>query len=354
MSSHTHKKHFSIMPLTSFCAGILIVTSIFYHLNKPEKILSNEVEPFSTNARHVTFAFAGDYGANKNTEKVFSLINNLKPDFHIVLGDLSYNEVKPESAWCDLVRKFVPETPIVLLSGNHESDGYNGEIEKFADCLPFDLFTNLNGEYTKDFYFDYPEAKPLARFIMISPDIIFADGVMQYRNNSASMKRVISEIDEAKEKNIPWIIVGAHKPCLSTEVKHHCETGPDLPKELIEKGVDLYINGHSHIYQRTFMLSCIDDKEAVSGCIDKGQGGIFKKGLGTIFVTTGVGGVEIRKTDSSSKLAPFFASTHSANNDPVFGLSVVNIEEDSLELKFIDAKTGGVVDYFKIQKDGSN
>lgn len=358
--NHQKKEHFSILPLTFFSVILIMLIAIIYHINNrdyynPVDIANNlNNKNYSHIDNGLNFAFAGDYGANKNTEKVFSLINNLKPDFHIVLGDLSYNEVKPESAWCNLVRKFVPETPIVLLSGNHESNGKDGDIDRFANCLPFSLPVKIIGDYTKDYYFDYPRENPLARFIMISPDITFRDGKLKYIKNSDLLNNLVKNIEEAKTKKIPWIIVGAHKPCLSTEILHHCETGIDLPKEIIDKGVDLYMNGHSHIYQRTFMLSCIDDKNVNSDCINKGYNSIFEKGRGTIFVTNGVGGVEVRATDKDSKIWPYFASTHSEDLDPVFGVSMVSLNKDYLELKFIDADSGKIIDQFKIQNNGSN
>src|SRR3954451_6770806 len=71
-----------------------------------------------------TFTVAGDYGANANTTAVLNGIAAVNPAFHVAIGDFSYSEVAPESAWCDYVKSKVgPTFPFELLAGNHEDDG---------------------------------------------------------------------------------------------------------------------------------------------------------------------------------------------------------------------------------------
>ena len=52
------------------------------------------------------------------------------------LGEQKPGEPGEEEAWCDLVTDRVGDVPFQLLAGNHESDGRNGFIDEFADCLP--------------------------------------------------------------------------------------------------------------------------------------------------------------------------------------------------------------------------
>jgi len=51
--------------------------------------------------------------------------------------------------------------PVELVSGNHEDDGPDGQIAKFAACLP-DRIGGISGTYGKEYYFDYPVSRPLA------------------------------------------------------------------------------------------------------------------------------------------------------------------------------------------------
>src|SRR5438128_5344795 len=56
------------------------------------------------------FAAAGDFGANARTSSTFSTLAGAGTDVFFALGDLSYSEVTPESAWCDFVTSRVGAT----------------------------------------------------------------------------------------------------------------------------------------------------------------------------------------------------------------------------------------------------
>jgi len=101
-------------------------------------------------------------------------------DFYLHLGDASYGQIKPDSAWCDFVKSKVGATfPYELVAGGHDGGRlHDGLIDNFAACLPDHL--GANGTYGKDYYFDYPAGAPLARVFMISPGETFADGIHDY------------------------------------------------------------------------------------------------------------------------------------------------------------------------------
>lgn len=65
--------------------------------------------------------------------------------------------------------------PYQVITGNHESDGQDGDIEKFLKCLPNRL-PGVQGEYGTQWYVDFPATDPLVRFVMVSPGITFKDG----------------------------------------------------------------------------------------------------------------------------------------------------------------------------------
>ena len=76
-----------------------------------------------------------------------------------------------EQTWCDFVTDRVGEGyPFELISGNHESNGLNGNINDFSSCLPNQL-PGAVGTYGRQYYVDVPADNPIARFIMISPSL---------------------------------------------------------------------------------------------------------------------------------------------------------------------------------------
>jgi len=255
------------------------------------------------------FGAAGDFGANSNTTVTLSVMAHSNLNFVQSLGDLSYGE-RSEADWCTYIHGFFGNTyPFELLSGNHESDGstYSGLIDNFTPCLPNRLGT-IQGTYAKQFYYDYPSAHPLVRFIMIDPALNFATGGFQdYSAGTANYNWVSSTIDAARAAAIPWVIVGMHEVCLSTGVSN-CQIGEDINNLLIRKKVDLVLQGHDHAYFRSKQLAINSTTcpnvpsdsynstttkvgSANLNCVvNDGSTGGYVKGAGTVFVVDGLGG----------------------------------------------------------------
>src|SRR4051812_16726858 len=77
----------------------------------------------------VEFVAAGDFAQTTATGDVLNGMNAADPDFALALGDLSYGVTGQEQAWCDFVTPRVGAGfPFELISGNHESNGQNGNI----------------------------------------------------------------------------------------------------------------------------------------------------------------------------------------------------------------------------------
>jgi hypothetical protein len=126
-----------------------------------------------------SFTAGGDIGGNTSSAATLDLIASSGSSFLLAIGDLSYSEITPESAWCSFVKSHVGSTfPFELVSGNHEDGGENqdGLIDNFVQCLPDRL--GAVGTYGKEYYFDYPASSPISRFMMISPDLTFTNGGM--------------------------------------------------------------------------------------------------------------------------------------------------------------------------------
>src|SRR3954453_5462794 len=280
----------------------------------------------------VHFTAAGDFAATTDTTAVLNKINSVGSDLTLALGDMSYATVGQEQTWCDFVTARVGAGyPFELVSGNHESDGTNGNINDFAACLPNQL-PGVVGTYGRQWYADYPKGDPTVRFVMISPGTTFSDGTWSYAAGTARYQWTAAAIDGARAAGIPWVVVGMHKPCVSVG-EYTCESGQALNDLLLQKKVDLVLTGHEHIYQRTKQLSL------ATGCTSLATGTYdadcvvdsddqLSKGAGTVYVTSGTGGVVLRDIDTSDAEAPYFAKLMGANAGASYGYFDVVADAD--------------------------
>lgn len=307
--------------------------------------------PRITDARTVHFTAAGDTGIEEGAESVLDTIKDLGPDFNLHLGDMSYSDV-PEQEFCDMVtNKLGPYFPYQLVAGNHESDGLQGDIENFAQCLPNKL-QGLQGEYAKQWYVDLPQEEPLVRLILVSPGIPFKDGdELDYSEGSARWQWTEGAIDGARDAKIPWTVVGMHTPCFSIG-RYSCDAGRELTDMLIRKKVDLVLNGHEHVYQRTNQLatsvSCRQisaRKECMADTDDS-----LTKGKGTVFVTSGLGGRNIRAINTKDEEKPYFTAWSGSNADPALGTLDVQVTGSRMDVKFVPAAGYSFTDSFSITK----
>jgi PKD repeat protein len=302
----------------------------------------------------VRFSAAGDFSSSSAAASVLSLVGSLDNDFHVALGDLSYGAVGAEEAWCSFVKARVGEGyPFELVSGNHESNGQNGNINDFSACLPNQL-PGANGTYGRQYFVDAPQAAPLVRYIAVSPGIPFSDGIWSYAAGSPRYAWVSAAIDGARAAGIPWVVVGNHTPCLSLG-EYGCEMGAPLANLLLAKKVDLVLNGHEHLYQRTkqlttrtgctqlvpgtFNAACVVDSDAS-----------LSAGAGTVFATVGTGGITLRDVDAADAEAGYFAASSGANSNPTWGVLDVSATADVLSATFRRASGGTFSDAFTITR----
>jgi PKD repeat protein len=317
---------------------------------------SSSGEPTSA---HVDFTAAGDYAMNASTTgAVLSALATRGSDAHLALGDLSYGTTGAEDDWCSFVKSRIGEGfPFELISGNHESNGINGNINDFSACMPNQL-PGLVGTYGRQYYVDVPKVNPLVRFVMISPNLGFPNqGQYNYTAGSARYQWVSDSIDGARTDNIPWVVVGMHKPCLSMG-EYSCDVGADLANLLISKKVDLVLTGHEHLYQRTKQLalgpgcttltigsynpSCVADSDSS-----------LTKGAGTVFSTIGTGGIALRDVNLADPEAGYFVTSSGANQNPTYGFEDFDVTADKLTTTFVKGAGGTFTDSFTITRDAN-
>src|SRR6266702_7914049 len=286
-----------------------------------------------------TFTAGGDIGGNTQSSASLDMIASSGSNFHLVLGDLSYSEITPESAWCSYVQSHVGSNfPFELISGNHEDGGesQDGLIDNFVQCLP-DMLGAV-GTYGKEFYFDYPAASPIARFMMISPGLTFTNGgTYDYSAGTAHYNWVSDTIDNARAAGIKWIIVGMHKNCISMGIMP-CDIGNDLFNLLVSKKVDLILQGHDHDYQRSKQLAlngatcpAIQAETYNSNCVvNDGSTGSYTQGLGPVVDIVGTIGEYLHSISTSDGDAGYFAKWMGNNINPTNGLTKFTVSSDQL------------------------
>jgi len=302
-------------------------------------------------AASIRFTASGDISSSANAATVLSQIPTLGSDLHLALGDLSYGATGTESTWCDFVTTRVGAGfPFELVSGNHESDGQNGNVNDFSACLPNQL-PGVIGTYGREYYVDVPADAPLVRFVMISPGLHFPTGDWAYAAGDPHYVWTRTAIQDARADGVPWVVVGMHKPCLSMGF-YPCDVGAALMNLLVSERVDLVLGGHEHIYQRSKQLAHGTGCTAVpvnaydADCVADADSN-HAKGAGTVFATVGTGGVALRETFPSDSEAPYFSAWSGTNAQPSWGNLAVDVTATTFSAQFAPA-SGAFTDAFTI------
>jgi hypothetical protein len=299
----------------------------------------------------LAFTASADIGSTPRSAATTEQIARSGSEVHFALGDLSYGDPGGEGAWCEFIERRVGEGfPYELLAGNHESEGGDGSIDEFAVCLP-NRVPGVVGTYAREYYLDMPVDLPLVRFVMISPAIAFSDGFRSYGAGSDGYLWTLKAIEDARAEGIPWVVVGMHKPCLSVG-NYGCDPGADLVDLLVSQHVDLVLGGHEHLYQRSVQLALnAGCASTVPGAIDAAcvadRDDDLVKGAGTVFVTIGTGGTELRDANADDPDAPYFAAWSGANANPSWGNLVVRVDARRLVAAFAPAM-GSFTDEFRV------
>lgn len=302
----------------------------------------------------VHFTAAGDFAQTANTRATLDAIKTSGSDLTLALGDLSYGSTGNEPAWCDYVKSHLGETyPFELISGNHESNGINGNINDFSACLPNQL-PGVVGTYGRQYYVDVPATNPLVRYVMISPGLTFPDGTWSYASGTPRYAWTAAAIDGAHTASIPWVVVGMHKPCISVG-KYGCDSGADLFNLLLSKKVDLVLSGHDHTYQRSHQLSvrpgCTTFTPGTfnSACVVDTDSS-FAAGAGTVSMVVGNSGQLLYNVNADDSETGYFASSSGLNKNPTYGALEVTATDSSFQAAFLRSAGGALSDSFTISR----
>ena len=163
-------------------------------------------------------------------------------DFLILAGDISYaDEVQHYwDDWAVLVSPLTQPYPMMTAIGNHEL---------FDLTLSYEARFQMpkNGRENKWYSYEIGNA----HIIMLSSEQLDFD----YRPNTDQYKWLEKDLMKVDRKVTPWLIVVFHTPFYCSN-KQHQNAGDNMRDHGMEDvfyahKVDLVINGHVHIYERT-------------------------------------------------------------------------------------------------------
>ena len=329
-----------ITVFTTLLGGLVVLFLSFNLVSKTTQAQS--AFPF-------TFGVAGDYANGSNFQATAGQVKAQNVNFQLAVGDLAYSTV--EQSWCNYWKNTAFYNNILIVAGNHDSgESSSGNINTYAQYCPYTLSSPSVGTYAKQYYFDYPQTSPIARFIMISPGLggSYIGFDTNYAVGHQGYTFTQNAIDDARAKGVKWVVVGMHKNCLSMGTKS-CEIGTDLMNLLINKRVDLVLQGHDHNYQRGKQLTCAQTNSYNASCVaDDGADGIYTKGAGTIFVVAGMGGQGLYSINTSDSEAGYFAKWMGSNINATYGFTKFTVTDSQIIAQFIRSAGSTFTDAFTI------
>jgi 3',5'-cyclic AMP phosphodiesterase CpdA len=244
-----------------------------------------------------TFTAFGDEGITYDAVANTNLIRAQSPAFHLHAGDISYAESGGSGLITDSydpqlwdsffaqVESVAASTPWQVAVGNHEMetwyspDGYGGQFDRFA-------FPGNTTYYT----FTYGNVAVLA---LDANDVSNELPANNGYSGGAQVAWLAKQLAAyRKREDIDFIVAYFHHCAYCTCTSHSSEGGVRTNfVPLFDKySVDLVINGHNHIYERTDPLK--NGTVTVAAPIGST---ITPATQGTTYITAGAGGTSLYK-----------------------------------------------------------
>ncbi len=306
--------------------GVVLATGIDCYFETYPPV--NSREPFS-------FLAWGDSGSgDANQGAVASQMNALtpRPAFGLGIGDLIYPN--GEAANYN-PRFFTPYAPLLRnmviwpAMGNHDAATQNGKPYRDAFVLPAGSGTELY------YSFDYGSA----HFTCLDSQVTyFAGGAAR----TAMLAWFTADLDAANTNGARWKFVFFHHPPYSKGT-HDSDAEAQLAwmrnnlNPIMEaRGVDFVLTGHSHVYERSYLLKSNAILQASLNDYTK-----IATQDGTIYIVTGCGG----ETGTGALNHPLMA--YAQGN--IAGNSVIDVSFDECRGYFVQS-TGTRLDLFNLRK----
>jgi Purple acid Phosphatase, N-terminal domain/Calcineurin-like phosphoesterase len=278
----------------------------YYSIGHQNLDALNAVGTFTTAPQgRVPFRFTafGDHGVTYDAVATDNLINAQNPAFHLHAGDISYAESGGSGLLTDPYDPRIWDAffiefdsvsghiPWQVAVGNHEMeawyspDGYGGQYARFD--FPGEVTSSTPPTYYSFIYSNVGVVSLDANDVSfeIPADLGYTDGAQTaWLNTTLAALRSNPQVD--------FIVAYFHHCAYSTCTTHGCEGGVQKYWTPLfdQYQVDLVINGHNHIFERTDPIIAGSPTEvAPIGAT------IYPAKDGTTYVCAGAGGVSLYK-----------------------------------------------------------
>jgi len=333
--------------------------------NSSQEFYFTTPAPFNQ-PRSFKFAAFGDMGivnSEDTTMQLQSLLDDV--DFYYHVGDLGYAddylEYKYEDVWNEFQTQVEPisaYSAYMVCAGNHEATCHfdGGILDCPKELLNFTAYRNRfrmpsieSGSTAGNMWFSFNHS--YVHFITIdtetdytlSPegrDTLWDSG--PFGDQLAWLQADLKQAN-ANRENQPWIIIIGHRPMytsLADDVPIWAEAALRNAMEdlFYTYGVDLYIDGHVHSYERNWPVykSAVEQKN-------------YNNPKATVHVTIGNAGCPEGLSHVFDKDTPDWLAVR---NSIDYGFGVVNVlNETALVWEMRFAANGSVADSFVLTKN---
>jgi 3',5'-cyclic AMP phosphodiesterase CpdA len=331
------------------------------------------------NQQKIKIVAAGDFGCRPIAQNNIKQIELQKPDIFLVLGDLSYEPTM--DCWYEMTKAL--DSKIKIAIGNHEDDEEKakGGSKNLKDSL-LEHYNLLNSYYSfnygnvhflildtqlefsldvfkpedeeekeenddnnkdddksnkpgakyytttlKDLLAKYNIKAEIPPFHLINDEVIVEDVPL----HTEQYQFAVNDLEKANNNSsIDWIFVMFHKPFYSSLTSHFQEyIMREKYHPVFDKyGVDIVLQGHNHIYDRTLPLQ-FNSNNSSNPIVDKSNNtNKFVNPDGSIFSVIGLGG---RSSHIFLNQPAYVVNQHNG-----FGFLSIEINGKELDAKYYD------------------
>jgi Purple acid Phosphatase, N-terminal domain/Calcineurin-like phosphoesterase len=281
-----------------------------YEGNPGSLLNSFKTAPLPGSGTPFTFTAFGDQAVNAHANAMSSAVAAQKPVFHLLAGDIAYADndgrgFRPSVAetttadvyhplvWNSYLAQIAPvaaQIPWMVTMGNHDieafysPDGYGGQVSRFA-------FPGNGPEICPAVYsFTYENVAFLA---LDANDVSYEIPANRGYSNGAQTEWIAAQLQKFRaDPGIDFIVAFLHHCAYCTGKTHGSDAGvrEEWSPLFDQYQVDLVINGHNHVYERTDPIRAGIARRAVpvGGTVDPATDG-------TTYLTVGGGGRDVEQ-----------------------------------------------------------
>ena len=353
--------------------GLQPATNYYYAVGSTAAILSGDTAqhvrtaPLPGSTGPIRFWALGDFGSGTANQlavrdRIAQFTANRRPDIWLWLGDNAYNagtDAEFGQKVFSVYPDFFKNIPVWPTPGNHDyGDNVNAMNIDYYKIFTVPTKAEAGGlaSGTSAYYsYDYGNVH------FVSLDSYGNEGG-QYRLYDTTGTQVQWLKRDLAANKQPWTVVYFHHPP-HTKGSHNSDTEDELVQlrqrltPILERfGVDLVLNGHSHVYERTYRLrnhtglastfnKLTNATDPTTARYDGSATScpLIPQGTGTVYAVAGSGG----QLGGQAAGYPHPAMIYS--NTTLGGSLIVDVTENRMDGQWV-AADGSVPDRFTIMK----